>query len=1167
MTKSISWPARAVYIVVALALALSLVLVASPAKVSADPASNCKWAKVGTPTDSNEVVLPSSNIYDFDIGPDGETVWAVGVIAENRSGSCNFTNVALWKSTDGGATWTDKTSKILTANVKAGGLGSQFAKLQHVAISPSNADFVVVAGNLTGGIPEVVVSEDGGAKFNNTNFRNSMASNFVITDIDVSPQVNDLYNVAVAVTNSSTPELFGTQGDIWRYECGGFAASWTQTTSVATATGYVGWFNCSVVTSLAFSPNWSADQTIVAISTDDYSDNVTYLQTGRWSTNTKGYGTAAGRPAKVAFQIDSTDFGANALNGTVLGNFPGSFATNYTATSGLALPSDYLGSDTSLCRVYAFVNVNTSIGSNPMGGYLFRIDNTSLSNHCGPTGHPWLASIAYHGDHDEGDAMLGMLGDSAPALATWRGPCAGVQVWRADNIDVCCPQWVGASKKPSGQANALVAFTPDGKKAYAITTGSVNATDNAPTWGDESAFSVSLDKGKCWNQLALIDTDIDNISDVAVAPDCSVSYLSTNSTGVPAAKFVCDSVWMKDANADYYADVWQRVYYKEILGLGGGGGILRLSPEHEDGDVVYWGDFGTDDLYWADSKGICKWHALDVNLNVQDFALADDDTIYAINNGSDFVKWTEATHDWTTAVDHKAVGGHTVAALGDYVLVGGNAGSVSYSDDTGATWSRLGGKGELGAGAAHIAFDSYFSDNMMVYAAMNGGDQGVWRWQVDTSSSWKDLKAEPIANTKENYYGIVLSNPDGNPKTTASTGGVLYAVGNNITPGGWLAGEVSFAARCLTPAKATCCNNVAWDFLQAGLPDTSATANFTLEPSALRLCGCLTADSDVILYAAAGDAGYEGGYTFSGGQKFNTSGQGRLWDYDDCLSKVGPTLTAVEDGIMVAADPCACENEKFTLKWDRICCDCEYDILVSLDEDFAEIFWGRDGATAYVSLKNGGAAPAASFLTYDPPDNTAPAIVVPEGILDCNTTYYWKIRARYSDETGDAIRSWWSDVWSFTVEAGPSVAIVLTSPSGNTAKDVSVSSIGFTWSDVFDADSYNFVLSANADLTSPIDSQTGITSTGYDFSGSLDYSTPYFWQVSAVKDGNADYSISNVGTFTTAAEPEAPPAAAPEPGPTQIVWPGTPSWVWIIIGLGAVLVIVVIVLIFRTRRV
>ena len=42
---------------------------------------------------------------------------------------------------------------------------------------------------------------------------------------------------------------------------------------------------------------------------------------------------------------------------------------------------------------------------------------------------------------------------------------------------------------------------------------------------------MSLDDATSWNQLGLIDTDIDKLSDLVICPDCSVMYLSTINDG------------------------------------------------------------------------------------------------------------------------------------------------------------------------------------------------------------------------------------------------------------------------------------------------------------------------------------------------------------------------------------------------------------------------------------------------------------------------------------------------------------------------------------------------------------------------------------------------------------------------------------------------------------
>jgi len=201
----------------------------------------------------------------------------------------------------------------------------------------------------------------------------------------------------------------------------------------------------------------------------------------------------------------------------------------------------------------------------------------------------------------------------------------------------------------------------------------------------------------------------------------------------------------------------------------------------------------------------------------------------------------------------------------------------------------------------------------------------------------------------------------------------------------------------------------------------------------------------------------------------------------------------------------------------------------------------------------------ASF--YKPSDPCVPSIVVPQGALDCNQQYWWRVRARAA-ETGEAYRSWWSDKWSFTVAVGPDGAIKLTAPDDG-ASNVPLENIVFTWSAVADATSYEFTLwdSSGAEVAS----NSG-DATSFVLGSKLDYDTAYTWQVDAMMGSNV-ISESGVSTFRTMSKPTAPPEI-PE---TVINFPepvtGTPTWVWVVIALAAILIIVVIVLIFRTRRV
>ena len=75
MTKG-KWLSRALHVTVALSFILGALVVAP--SVSADPGTS-KWEKQGTPTEADKVILPGSDIIDFDVtGSDGMTIYAIG---------------------------------------------------------------------------------------------------------------------------------------------------------------------------------------------------------------------------------------------------------------------------------------------------------------------------------------------------------------------------------------------------------------------------------------------------------------------------------------------------------------------------------------------------------------------------------------------------------------------------------------------------------------------------------------------------------------------------------------------------------------------------------------------------------------------------------------------------------------------------------------------------------------------------------------------------------------------------------------------------------------------------------------------------------------------------------------------------------------------------------
>jgi len=1177
MIKERAWPAKAMYILIAAALAMSLmIMVAPPQKASAACGDvKAEWDRVSTPDFEQALLAPNSTIIDYAVASGGEVAYAVF-----DSPAMSTTEWPgpwfLAKSVDGAATWGDITKAVKKEVAKdlklasADNVTKDMFELGRVATDGESADFLAVALWIDYGAMDsahVFTSIDGGATFKDTDKDGvtGIADLDEIYDFAVSPEVGGDREIAIAGTHNNNSVLLRyTDGD------------WED------ATAYDGWdnkdsptdttfFNSASVTDIEFSPDWAQDDSILAVTIRDDSKTVD-LQIGTWGeTETEGWNS------KSVAGIDAVTVITTSAALPSLGRW----------VAGMTLPSGDGGysarnSDTRL----AWVWVNYGSTGNP-AATIFLVKNKKAEK-VGPKGQIedeklWLTSVSYQGTIAEGKAIAGALGDGAGGDADC---CAGVQVYRnshISNMDICCFGWEEACKPPTGRY-AMDAFYVSDEKAYAVAVGE---NLQASPYYDESAWSVSFDDGDVWNQLSLIDTHIDYLSDVAVSPDCNKTMLvSVNvhkvcidyKSGEPQAseQTGCDSVWVyadefPEAGYSEYSGHWLRTYcfrltdngYNADDGFQGSygsypeRGLLRLvpAPEETDGMTVYLVDRGTSTVYWNEEETLACWNtgsavkiAAIVDLDVKDAT-----TIYALGADGYMAMSDDYARGWHTTVDTEVDSGWSIAVHGEDILVGGQNGKVSYSEDGGETFALLEKTPKDFDGRVTVAFDSYFDTNNMIYAAVatdtihpNGG---IYRWVIDTSDKWEDMGANHY-----NYTGLVLSYPDGNDFTSPETGGVLYAsyIGaytasdappsctNSVT---WYTG----VARSLNPAKTIeCLSCVEWDYLTVGL---TAAEYFRMVPDALKSCGCLEPTTDTKLFAIGRVAT---GYDMAKAQDFT------VWMFDDCYAKKAPELEPLPE--VIPADPCSCYNAPFEINWDCLCDACYYEVQYDLDGTFS------NPTTIVIAPTPGGAATGYLF-----PGGEA------AGLFSCETSYHMRIRASQAG-TCQVIHSQWSDGVEFTV--APSVqdeysTIKLLSPERG-AINQPTKNVGFSWDLAATWDSFNWVLSANADLSSPLDSKTDLNNGAATYTGTLEHGTTYYWQVEAYSEG-ALISTSSVGTFTTGAtgpfcaadgmcfetrdELETYIASlAEEPAPT-------PFWVWVVIAIGAILVIVVIVLIFRTRRV
>jgi len=246
---------------------------------------------------------------------------------------------------------------------------------------------------------------------------------------------------------------------------------------------------------------------------------------------------------------------------------------------------------------------------------------------------------------------------------------------------------------------------------------------------------------------------------------------------------------------------------------------------------------------------------------------------------------------------------------------------------------------------------------------------------------------------------------------------------------------------------------------------------------------------------------------------------------------------------------------------------------------------------------------------------SSPALTTKLSSLEDLTDYSVMVRVY----EGQAFQSRWSTAVDFTTLE------TIASPCSGGAAMVPYNGLqgapinpSFVWGAVDNAVEYEFVLSANSDLSNPIvDTTIDAPTTAYTCTVDLAYDTNHYWKVRAVSDTGTKSAWCGPYNFHTRTEAIPPVTVEPAPTPTivlpqptvtvnvpditlpqptvtvipppitidvpavvtvtqqpapTIVLPveeptGTPVYIWIIVGIGAILTIAVIVLIIRTRRV
>jgi hypothetical protein len=615
--------------------------------------------------------------------------------------------------------------------------------------------------------------------------------------------------------------------------------------------------------------------------------------------------------------------------------------------------------------------------------------------------------------------------------------------------------------------------------------------------------------------------------------------------------------------------------------------------------MVGWGAVGTRAQLWSPDFGDF-WAKINPRNPIADFAFESSTLLWNVDPSGIVQKLPYTGTAWSSAepdIDGKAGGAHMIAVKPEGKILIGSSGilpgmltAMSFSLNGGESFSLIPSALRADAGNVHVAFDSDFENNNIAYIGDDGPTGRIYRYQLPFPMGGRWVDNDMMDATNGNcgsglgvphmvgYYGLQV----------AFTGGALYGAHAPAVDIGaeslcQVDTDVSGVARTLWPTAGMPKPGVVWDCLNVFAP-TVPGVSFTAEPWSLKICGCLTMDTDTVLYALDHQMAYcceddqdpappdvpmwVAHYTGFPGY-MPAENRGVLWAFTDCMAKKGPTLITA-DGTLIGCDPVSGRAQEVNLCWEQLCVARGYDLEIAKMDDFniRVIDWVGNcddfGWLEPVNLLE----PCVYFpaggnsAVFSGGPASAIGMVDSIGIygdLECGHQYFWRVQVREC-ATDQIIRSPWSEVRSFTIKAGLPVradyyGLKLLSPD-NGCIGCPVQPASFSWSPFKETTKYKFVLATDAAMTSVV-AEAEVPTTAFEYDGTLDYSTNYFWRVMSLEPAPSDWSA----TFSFQTESAPPPPAAPEEAPP------TPLWVWVVIAIGALLIIVTLVLIFKTRRV
>lgn len=1010
-----------------------------------------EWTMLDTPDSvpgvTKEILNPGnlgSGIIKVVIANDGGTFWAVVRRGDRNGVNYGGAQIILYKSIDGGITWTDKQYENLSSMQSRIENGTF---IWNIALAPDDPNFIAVVCADINNSPlaqEVWLSVDGGQHWQNTQQFSQIDTPFnrLISTIDVSISIGGhLIIVGFRDGTGMNAEALTVIKISNEYK-----GKINSSNNDQNSGGYI----CGDILKVQFSPNFENDSTLVVVyteetETDDHSG--TWLATGIYDILSNSI-LWEKRERHIEIKNTNSHVGASPRIDEIV-------------TVDLSLPADFNGRNDESRIFYVCTDAINKNGFISNCG-VYRIDNNKIftlmdtSDISGSNERIRVSSIAYWGTCASGKLLIGeVMGNTNKAT---------VSIYFTDSPISDIPFWYMSKKPSSGAAgqgvydenklsygNAQVIWSPnyaDLGVAYVGTSGASLGTWVEPkvsdgaivldvSWPsgyvnvipfDESAFGLTRNNGETWNQLSLINTFLSKLTDIAPSADYSTIYLASVNNNEGSSGF--DSVWRSSINERVVApplsshpigQVWERIRISptslDCNQPQSNWAILKLAPDKEDGQILFWAAGGangatignsntgpnTNNLAWSPDYGD-YWKDIETDIPIQDIASESSTILYILSSSGKVQKLSFLTTEFKKqdVVDTNLSSAHTIVTYPEgNVLVG--ASNITYSPIAALSTDearsfKMFSRFPLITGNWHVEFDQDFNENRCIYIACDNDREGkVYRNNCRSLDfEWDDIM-EGLSLLR-GFYGISSSNSNNVTRMP-----VLYSAHIPQEEATW-----SSVLRTLTPLNGVPLPGLEYSNLQAASTFKSYNPVFTIEPTAIKYCGCLTPDTYLNLFAIDNDL-----YASNHNSQFDHGGikrirdRGMVWIYTDCFAKKGPILT-LDDNIVLNFDQVSGRNPTITFTWEQLAIATQYQIQIALDNMFNTIIVDTGSFIPYSSM-----SPALVYFAGG--GVTSPSTVSVPG-LECGKSYYWRCRARGTNN-GEDIISPWSERRKFSIQS------------------------------------------------------------------------------------------------------------------------------------------------------